>query len=93
MSEQKLKSLKVVDLKDILNKAAVAVPAKANKQDLIARILASPAAIQVYNKLQNPNPAPPVSATATDDLVRHFYFDFTAQWSNTVLSWLLLKSK
>jgi SAP domain-containing ribonucleoprotein len=73
MSEAKLKSLKVVDLKDILSKASVSVPAKANKQDLIARILASPPALEVYNKQQNPNAAtsaPPNSATATDDLVR-----------------------
>jgi len=72
MSEGKLKSLKVVDLKDILSKASVSVPAKANKQDLIARILASPAALDVYNRLQNPNAstsAAPVSATATDDLL------------------------
>jgi SAP domain-containing ribonucleoprotein len=72
MSEAKLKTLKVVDLKDILSKASVSVPAKANKQDLVARILGSPAALAVYNKQQNPNAstsAAPTSATATDDLV------------------------
>lgn len=68
MSEAKLKTLKVVDLKDILAKASVSVPAKANKQDLIARILGSPAAIEVYNKQQNPN-AVPSSSTTADDLV------------------------
>ena len=57
----KLKSLKVVDLKEILQKANVAIPTKANKQDLIAKIVASPVAIDVYNKLHNP--------TAADDLV------------------------
>lgn len=67
MSDAKLKSLKVVDLKDILAKASVSVPAKANKQDLITRILASPAALEVYAKQQNPNAAPP--PTAADDLV------------------------
>jgi hypothetical protein len=72
MSEAKLKSLKVVDLKDILAKASVSVPAKANKQDLIARVLANPAALDVYNKQQNPTSAPPVSAAATDDLVSPF---------------------
>lgn len=70
MSEAKLKALKVVDLKDILAKASVSAPAKANKQELIARILASPAALAVYNKQQNPNSSTvSVSATATDDLV------------------------
>lgn len=59
--DAKLKSLKVVELKDILQKANVTVPAKANKQDLIAKILGSSAAIEVYNKQQNP--------TAADDLV------------------------
>jgi SAP domain-containing ribonucleoprotein len=70
MSEAKLKALKVVDLKDILAKASVSAPAKANKQELIARILASPAALAVYNKQQNPNSSTvPVSGTTTDDLV------------------------
>jgi SAP domain-containing ribonucleoprotein len=79
MSEQKLKALKVVELKDILSKAAVSVPAKANKQDLIARILANPAAVSVYKKLQNPAaPAPPVQQTNTaDDLVHLFYIYYT----------------
>lgn len=60
--DAKLKSLKVVDLKDILAKAAVSAPAKANKQELIARIVASPQAIAVYNK-QYPSKPP------TDDLL------------------------
>ncbi|KZT63195.1 hypothetical protein DAEQUDRAFT_815788 [Daedalea quercina L-15889] len=47
--EAKLKALKVVDLKDILTRASVSVPSKSNKNDLIARILASPAALDVYH--------------------------------------------
>jgi len=66
MSEAKLKSLKVVDLKDILAKASISVPAKANKQDLIKLVLSSPAALEVYAKQQNPNAAP---SAATDDLL------------------------
>ncbi|KZP34544.1 hypothetical protein FIBSPDRAFT_942656 [Athelia psychrophila] len=68
MSEAKLKSLKVAELKDILAKAAVSVPAKANKQDLIKLVSASPAALDVYTKQQNPNAAPS-STTTTDDLL------------------------
>ncbi|KAH9949612.1 hypothetical protein B0H21DRAFT_727646 [Amylocystis lapponica] len=56
MSESKLKALKVVDLKDLLTKAAVPIPSKANKQDLIAKVLASPAALQVYHQ-QHPSPS------------------------------------
>ena len=44
------KSLKVVDLKDILAKAEVAIQGKANKPDLIAKILASPEALKVYEQ-------------------------------------------
>lgn len=69
--DSKLKSLKVVDLKDILQKANVAVPAKANKQDLIAKVVASQAAIDVYNKQQNPG--------AADDLVCTLYLFLRAQ--------------
>ncbi|KAI0930373.1 hypothetical protein AcV5_007107 [Taiwanofungus camphoratus] len=47
--ESKLKALKVVALKDILAKASVSAPSKANKQDLINKILATPAATNVYN--------------------------------------------
>lgn len=77
MSELKLKALKVVELKDILSKAGVSAPAKANKQDLIARIVANPAALDVYKKLQNPVSAPPVQQSSTaDDLVCLFYYSF-----------------
>ncbi|THU87708.1 hypothetical protein K435DRAFT_743445 [Dendrothele bispora CBS 962.96] len=58
----KLKALKVNDLKQILQKASVSVPAKTNKADLIARILASPTALDAYNA-QYP------SETANDDLL------------------------
>ncbi|KZS98555.1 hypothetical protein SISNIDRAFT_481279 [Sistotremastrum niveocremeum HHB9708] len=47
--EAKLKTLKVVDLKQILTKANVTVGAKANKADLVAKILASPEALRVAN--------------------------------------------
>lgn len=76
MSEAKLKSLKVAELKDILAKAAVSVPAKANKQDLIKLVSASPAALDVYAKQQNPNAAPS-STTATDDLVCDIMYTVT----------------
>ncbi|KAH7922378.1 hypothetical protein BV22DRAFT_1106669 [Leucogyrophana mollusca] len=68
--DAKLKSLKVVELRDILAKASAPAPAKANKQDLINKIIASPAAIQIYNQ-QYPSaqpkktPAVPIS----DDLL------------------------
>ncbi|KAI1796447.1 hypothetical protein LXA43DRAFT_1079602, partial [Ganoderma leucocontextum] len=54
--EAKLKALKVVDLKDILAKANVTVTGKANKQDLIAKILGAPDAVDVYNKIYVPAP-------------------------------------
>lgn len=69
--DAKLKALKVVDLKDILAKAAVSVPAKANKQDLIARILASNPALDVYHDLHSPKPP------HNDDLVRCPFFSPT----------------
>ncbi|KAJ7925145.1 hypothetical protein B0H13DRAFT_1975230 [Mycena leptocephala] len=47
--EAKLKTLKVADLKDILAKAQQPPPPKATKSDLIARILASKEATDVYN--------------------------------------------
>ncbi|EGO00206.1 hypothetical protein SERLA73DRAFT_180674 [Serpula lacrymans var. lacrymans S7.3] len=75
--ESKLKQLKVVDLRDILSKAAVSIPAKANKQDLINKIVATPAAVQVYQK-QHPSATPkktpssakaPSVSTSNDDLL------------------------
>jgi len=46
--ESRLKALKVVELKEILTKAGVAIPAKANKPDLIAKIIETPAALEVF---------------------------------------------
>ena len=42
------KALKVIELKDLLTKAGVAIPAKANKPDLIAKIIETPAALQLF---------------------------------------------
>jgi SAP domain-containing ribonucleoprotein len=49
--DSKLKSLKVVELKAILSKASVSCPAKANKQEIIARIIANQLATQIYHQL------------------------------------------
>ncbi|PPQ89566.1 hypothetical protein CVT25_012238 [Psilocybe cyanescens] len=59
--DAKLKALKVVDLKSILSKAHVSVPAKATKTDLIAKIQASKPALDVYASLYPPDDllAPP----------------------------------
>jgi len=63
--ESKLKALKVADLREILQKASVPIPAKSNKADLIAKILATPAALDAYNnqngasKLKEPEAANP----------------------------------
>ncbi|KAH7905625.1 hypothetical protein BJ138DRAFT_1130381 [Hygrophoropsis aurantiaca] len=71
--DAKLKSLKVVELRDILIKASAPAQAKANKQDLINKILATPTAIQIYHQ-QYPSPQSkkaPSSAPApliSDDL-------------------------
>jgi len=68
--ESKLKALKVVELKDILTKAGTSAPAKANKTDLIARILATPAAIEVYNSQNSAvAPLPVPTASQNDDLL------------------------
>ena len=48
------KALKVADLKEILKKAVVSPPPKSTKADLIAKILAEPAAVDAYNVLHNP---------------------------------------
>jgi SAP domain-containing ribonucleoprotein len=52
--ESKLKGLKVVELRDIIAKANVPCPPKAVKADLIASIIASPSAIQLYYQLHPP---------------------------------------
>jgi HeH/LEM domain len=71
--ESKLKALKVADLKDILSKANVSVPAKANKADLVAKISTSASAIDVYNRLYPSKTVPPPTPT-NDDLVRVFFY-------------------
>lgn len=48
------KALKVADLKEILKKASVSASPKGTKAELIAKIIAEPAAIDVYNMLHNP---------------------------------------
>ncbi|CAE6539777.1 hypothetical protein RSOLAG22IIIB_13108 [Rhizoctonia solani] len=45
--EAKLKALKVADLKEILSKSSTPIPSKANKADLIAKILATPEALKL----------------------------------------------
>ncbi|KAF9244845.1 hypothetical protein BU15DRAFT_85702 [Melanogaster broomeanus] len=74
--DAKLKSLKVADLKDILAKASASAPAKSNKQDLINRILANAAAVQIYEQLypttesKNTLPAAvPINSSSNDDLL------------------------
>lgn len=57
--ENNRKALKVPDLKEILKRASVSAPPKANKADLVAKILAEPAAIDAYNALHNPGAATP----------------------------------
>ncbi|EUC58648.1 hypothetical protein RSOL_270630, partial [Rhizoctonia solani AG-3 Rhs1AP] len=52
--EAELKALKVADLKKILTKSSTPIPSKANKSDLIAKILATPDAL----KLAGGDPAP-----------------------------------
>ncbi|KAG6332698.1 hypothetical protein ID866_6389 [Astraeus odoratus] len=54
--------LQVAELRDILSKAAAPAPARTNKQDLIARVLATPTAIEIYHNLY-PS-AEPVSSPA-----------------------------
>jgi SAP domain-containing ribonucleoprotein len=54
MDSNKLKALKVVDLKAILAKANVQVPAKSTKIDIISRILASKPAQDAYLSLYPP---------------------------------------
>ena len=51
MDFNKLKALKVVELRAVLAKANVQVPTKANKNDLISRIQASKQAQDAYHAL------------------------------------------
>ena len=50
------KALKVVELKDILAKAQVTITGKANKADLIQKILASPDALAIAQGPSDPVP-------------------------------------
>lgn len=82
MDSNKLKALKVVDLKAILTKANVQAPAKATKSDLISRILASQPAQDAYLSLYPPQDdllAPPeeyfkLSLIAILFLIRVLFF-------------------
>lgn len=53
------KALKVADLKTVLRNASLPVPPRANKADLIAKILVEPAAVDAYNALHNPTEVVP----------------------------------
>ncbi|KAH9485310.1 Protein phosphatase 2C-like protein C10F6.17c [Psilocybe cubensis] len=69
--DAKLKALKVVDLRNILATARVQVPAKATKNDLIAKILASNAALDTYAALYPPDDllAPPEEVDWNEDQI------------------------
>lgn len=43
------KALKVADLRQLLSKAAVSAPQKANKNELISRVLSTPSALELYS--------------------------------------------
>lgn len=61
LMDAKLKALRVVDLRQILATANVSVPAKATKNDIIAKIQASKNALDAYAQLYPPDDllAPP----------------------------------
>ena len=66
------KALKVADLKEILTKSSTPIPSKANKADLIAKILATPDALKLAGGDPAPVEATPAEAPAKpvdDDLV------------------------
>ncbi|ELU38460.1 CAP-Gly domain-containing protein [Rhizoctonia solani AG-1 IA] len=62
--EAKLKALKVAELKEILTKSSTPIPSKANKADLIAKILATPDALKLAGggEAAASAPAPAVAA-------------------------------
>lgn len=72
--EAALKNLKVVDLKAILSQADVQVTTKANKNDLIAKVIANPKAVDVYNKLHNPKSPPQDDLLALPEVFSPNYF-------------------
>ncbi|KAL1718721.1 hypothetical protein EV715DRAFT_200320 [Schizophyllum commune] len=68
--DAKLKSLKVTDLRDLLTKAGEPAPSKANKQDLIARVSASQAALAAYRaKYEAPAAGEAPAVQEEDELV------------------------
>ncbi|KAI5823949.1 hypothetical protein K523DRAFT_254179 [Schizophyllum commune Tattone D] len=68
--DAKLKSLKVTDLRDLLTKAGEPAPSKANKQDLIARVSASQAALAAYRaKYEAPAAGEALAVQEEDELV------------------------
>lgn len=48
--------MKVAELRELLQKASVPIPTKANKADLVAKILATPAAVELFNKQKGSDP-------------------------------------
>ncbi|KAI0758319.1 hypothetical protein BC629DRAFT_1296163, partial [Irpex lacteus] len=63
------KALKVVELKEILSKAQVSLTGKANKADLIAKILASPEALAVAEGPTNETPSVTAAPTTQPEPV------------------------
>ncbi|KAF5352003.1 hypothetical protein D9756_007369 [Leucocoprinus leucothites] len=61
-----LKQLKVADLKRILADAGLSAPARAKKEDLTARILASPAALAVFRAQYQPDAEPQPAEVVPD---------------------------
>ncbi|EUC58643.1 HeH/LEM domain protein, partial [Rhizoctonia solani AG-3 Rhs1AP] len=61
------KALKVAELKEILTKSSIPIPRKANKADLIARILTTPDMLRPAGG--NPAPAKAVPAEALRSLL------------------------
>jgi len=66
--EAKLKALKVADLKEILTKSGTPIGSKSNKADLIAKILTTPAALELAGG-ETAAPAAPAEAKVDDDLL------------------------
>ncbi|KAG8742717.1 hypothetical protein FRC10_000991 [Ceratobasidium sp. 414] len=75
--EAKLKALKVAELKEILTKSGTPIGSKANKADLIAKILAAPAALELAGGGNAEEAAEPAATGGDDDLV-----GADAMWAN-----------
>ena len=67
------KAFKVTDLKEILTKSGTPIGSKSNKADLIAKILATPAALELAGG-DAAATAAPAEAKVDDDLVRKYRF-------------------